>query len=527
MSRAEGIRNRKEFEDRIRELTATIRERAVVFPNDTADQQLARIKEAKCDPLYFARTYFPHYVTAEFADFHEEEMRKAAEALDGDESQIIAEIWFRGGGKSSLLAIILPIWAAVTGKVMFTIHVGADRELSKERTVAIRLEYQHNARLRHDYPEIAMDEGIGEETDFNTPTNVRYRAQGYRQTIRGKMNGPHRPRLIIVDDLEGHTDTNPRIARQKYEFVTEEAFGAFGEKGGVLIWLGNLTNSQSALNQFVKKCEQEPDNRFVRVRAVRAVEDGKSAWESAYPLKKLEAIQAVIGKHGFDRHYLMKPGIDGDVFKEDWLLQYNPHNRWNQELAGKIKNVGINIVLPSWEDLQVARTVTYCDPSLGGGETNDYKAIVTLAQFGGLYYVVDICLRRMSILDMLDYMYQVDKRFRTRHFMESNFWQKIIWQFLPQKAEEYEYMLPVSGVESRLKKEERILMLEPLYQWGHIINCTVGDDWEQMKEQLVGFPHAEYDDGPDALAGAVAQFRVMSQVVGYESLQRRGNVGMF
>jgi predicted phage terminase large subunit-like protein len=510
---------RREFDERIKDLTKLITEQTIAFADDSALKKVERISRAKTDLIYFAKTYFPHYIYSEFADFHVEELSDIQEALDTNQTSIVAEAWFRGSGKSSLLAVILPIWAGITKRSYFTIFSGADRELTRERTICAKLEFVYNGRLRYDYPDFGMDINHGEETDFEV-NGIRYLALGYKMAIKGKMHGRHRPRLIIIDDLESHLDTNPKIAEKKYMYVTEEAFGGFGPKGGLMLWLGNLTNSSSALHKFIERCKAEP-NPYMRNRIVKALDDdGNSRWPQAYTKENLDAKKAVMGKAGFDRHYLMKPGIDGDIFKEDWLRFYNPFGQGSQNVKA-IQDSGFNIQLPTLDELRQAPTISYCDPSLGANETNDYKSIVTVAMWSGMHWILDVFVRRCSILDMLDYMYELDTRFKTRHFMETNFWQRIILNFLPQKASEKGYILPICGVENRLKKEERILTLEPLFQWGHIVSCVVGKDWNLLKEQLIGFPNAGNDDAPDALAGAVARFREIATANKYERVESR------
>lgn len=518
------IKTREEFEERIRDLVTQIKERAVIFPNDTADLQLARVKDAKRDPLYFFYTYFPHYVTSKFAGFHKEEVEKIVAALRTDESVIFAEAWSRGFAKSSILAVMLPIWVSMVKLSNFDIFVGADKELAMERTAAIRAELQYNERLRYDFPELKMDEGSGEEHDFVIPNNVRCRAQGYKQGIRGKTHGPHRPRLIIIDDLESHKDTNPKMGQEKLKYVLEDAFGAFGNQGGVLIWLGNMTHSHHAISQFYERCVNEPDNPGIRFRKVISEENGTSNWPEAYPIKKLRALEQVMTKHGYARHYLMKPGIDGEVFKEEWLRFYNPFS------PKPITNMpGFEFKYPGREDLMAAPMVTFADPSLGNGETNDYKAIVTVAFWNGFYWIMDVAIRKCTLIEMLDYMYEVDKRFKSRIWMEDIFWQKMIREYLPQVAAKHGYVLPIAGHSPRLKKEERILALQPILEFGHIYHCVQGLDWNLMKEQLVGFPNAGYDDGPDALAAAIEMFKHMANVNKYETVERgnSGYMGMF
>lgn len=513
------IKTRAEFDERIRELVALVKQQAVVFPNDTADLQLARVKRAKGDPLYFFETYFPHYVTSPFADFHREEVDKIVEVLNSTEAVIMGEAWSRGYAKSSLFAIMLPIWAAVTKLSNFTIAVAADKELAMERTAAIRVELQYNARIRQDFPEMAMEEGSGEEHDFIVPNNVRMRAQGYKQGIRGKSHGPHRPRLIIIDDLESHKDTNPKIGVEKLKYVVEEAFGAFGSKGGVIVWLGNMTHSQHAISLFYERCKNETDNPGISFRKVIAEENGISNWKEAYPIAKLRQIEQVMGKHGYARHYLMKPGIDGDVFKDEWFRFVNPYALAQMQQENKI-NLGFEIKLPTHEELLAAPKITFTDPSMGEKETNDYKATITVAFWGGHYWIIDVKIQKCTIIEMLEYMYEVDKRYKTRQFMEDIFWQKLIREYLPAVAAKKGYTLPIAGHSPRLNKGERILALQPLFQYGSIFHCVQSKDWNLMKEQLLGFPNAGNDDGPDALAAAIEMFKHTAVERTYETLER-------
>lgn len=515
---------RKDFDQQIKDLIKLIQEKTIAFSDDTAELKLERIKRAKTDLMYFAQTYFPHYTTAEFADFHTEELKYVETALDTDMSSITSEIWFRGSGKTVLFGVVIPIWAGMAKKSKFSIFCGADSTLSKERTVSIKLELIYNARLKHDFPDMVMEPMMGEETDFETPNGIRMIALGYKQVIRGRMHGVHRPRLIIIDDLENHNDTNPKIADKKYQFVTEEAFGAFGPKGGLIIWLGNLTNSQSALQKFVNKCDEDP-SEFTRYRIVKAEDEaGNSNWPEAYSSKVLAAKRKVMGKAGYDRHFMMKPGIDGDVFKDEWLHFYNPFNPL------PIENMpGFSFRYPGREDLMNAPMITFTDPSLGSKETNDYKATVTVAFWNGFYWIIDVKIQKCTMVEMLEYMYEVDKRYKTRQWMEDIFWQKLIREYLPQVAAKKGYVLPIAGHSPRLNKEERILALQPLFQFGNIYYCVNGKDWSLMKEQLIGFPNAGHDDGPDALAAAIEMFKHVATANQYQTVQKGADsfMGMF
>jgi len=170
------------------------------------------------------------------------------------------------------------------------------------------------------------------------------------------------------------------------------------------------------------------------------------------------------------------------------------------------------------------KIVTYCDPSLGKSTTSDYKAIITLALVSKKYYLLDCWIRKASILQMLDKLYRLDQTYNTRIYMESNFWQKILWDFIPELSEKYGYLMPVTGTENKLKKSERVESIQPFYEWGWILHYKPKDeDLLLLEEQLLNFPEHPHDDGPDVLAGAINQLKFYQNKTEYRSLKRKNN----
>lgn len=534
------IKNVGEYQQRLRDLRKTIWTKTPPFPGDTAEAKAKRIKRAKADYYYFAKTYFSHYIQSDFAYFQREEIDKVITSIKNYESKIYGEFWFRGSGKSVNFAIGLPIWFTITKQVMFDIFIGKDQKIISERTLAIRAELMFNRALQHDWPELGLLDRAGEpmaegeEADFESPNGARFLALGYKMSIRGRIHMQHRPRYIVVDDLENHLDKNPMISKEKLDYILGEAFGACGNEGGVIVWLANLTHSQSAANMYVERCDSEPDNHDIQYRLVAGVEEnGEPTWKAAFTRKRLESIRSVMGQAEFDRHIMMKPKIEGGVFKEEWYHFYNPYtmsfvkemernNRLTSQMQEKLVNLDR---MPTYEDLLNSQIVTYCDPSLGKKESNDYKAIDTKAMWEGRYWTLDRCVRRMSIQEMFVYMYGLDKKYKTRMLMEVNFWQILLMEFIPQIAVKMGYVLPVRGIINSLSKEERILMLQPLYENGFMIDCTAGRDTQTFKEQLFGFPNMSNDDGPDAESGCISGFKEINAAMSYDGLGKRESGG--
>lgn len=482
----------KEYSKKLQNLINTIKTETAIFANDNKTQQRLRKERAEKDFLFFAETYFPHYIRAKFGVDHKR-VHLATEKL----GKIVGLAGFRGFGKTTNLGILKPIWRGLHGKTRFNVKVAKNKQLATERTIAIRCEFLYNKRLIHDFGE-QLGISAGEEHDFVIKEGCRYLAIGYKEGIRGKIHNSYRPDYIDIDDLEDHNSFNERIARDKLSFVTEEAYGAFEKGQGILVWLGNRTHQKSALNLFAKKCEEEPNEsrQYIEIKA----DDGNfnPTWHENYTREDLLKIYNAMGKFGYERHMRMNPIIEGLKFQSEWFKYYSH--------------------LPEKFD----KIITYVDPSKGSKKTSDYKAIITLGFSGKLYYVLDIYLRKASIIDMIRKLYALDKQFDTEFYMEANFWQTVLWDYVQQVAAEMGYLLPVHPVINSISKELRIERLEPLFQWGWILfNEQRTEDQILFEDQVLGFPDYPNDDGPDGLAGAVNALKVHAQPQEYRSVGKR------
>jgi phage uncharacterized protein (putative large terminase), C-terminal domain len=485
--------NTKEFNLKIQKLIEDIKRDAVVFANDTKIDQRLRLQKSESDFFYFAKTYFPHYIKAPFGAPH----RKMHSATETD-GQVTAIAGFRGLGKTALMSIIKPIWKALHGKIHFNCKIARSKELAQERTESIRIEFLFNQRLKHDFGQ-QLILGGGEGFDFTIKAGCRFLALGYKSGIRGKIHGSFRPDYIDVDDLEDHNSLNERIAKDKLKFVLEEAFGALYKGKGHIIWLGNLTHQKSALNLYRKLCQDDPTpwRKFLLLPA----DDGNfnPAWKENFTKSDLLKIYKVMGRIGYERQMRMNPIIEGEIFKAAWL-KYGIHS-------------GPKTV------------VTYCDPSLGNSKSSDYKAIITLGYQAPKYYLLDCWIRKATINDMIHKLYAVNEEFKnTRLYMESNFWQKILWEFIPDIAKDKGYSLPVTGIDNKQNKVLRIEKLQPLFEWGWIVfPSDMNEDVLILQDQLLAFPNYPHDDGPDALAGAIDMIRnrAMQSARDYVSIAKK------
>lgn len=483
--------NARNYDALIEDLVSRIKASATPFADSDPISIARRSSQAMNDYEFFAKTYFPQHISKPFGTFHHEILAAARTP-----KTITAIAGPRAHGKTIHLAEIKPIWLMLRGDIHFFVVVAENEDLAKERTGSIAAELANNERLLMDFG--ASLSTVWADDDYIVRNSCRVLALGYRQPIRGKVWGFYRPDYIVIDDFESHQATNIRIAREKKQYVREEAFGALPQDAdsGVVIWLGNLTHADSALNLFKKDCDEDPANQQIRFILRKAIlEDGSPLWPEGFTLEDLHTIERAMGTIGFQRHYMMNPITEGIKFLTEWFRYYDT-------------------LPPSFEAI-----VSYCDPSLSAKATADFKAIITLGLAAQRYYVLDAWIRRASITSMLLYLYGLDQRYRTRIFMESVLWQKVLWEFIPPLSETQGYLLPVAGIENRLPKDQRIEAITPLFEWGWVLfpkNKT--QDIIICEEQLLGFPGHPNDDGPDALAGAIDCLKSYGRPLEYRSL---------
>ena len=483
----------KDFDKKIQELIRNIKRDTGVFIDDTAKKQRLRKERALKDYFYFCKTYFPHYVKSEFGKIHYK-MHKETEK----KGVINCIAGFRGSAKTSNLSIMKPIWKAMRKDIRFNLKVAASKDLAKARTAAIRAEFLFNERIKLDFGEQTKE--YHSDEDFTTKDGVRFCALGYKNSIRGAINQGRRPDYIDVDDLEDHTSISEMVSAKKYDYITGEAFGALDPADpGYFIWLGNLTHPHMAMAKFKEECEESP-NPF-RKMMIFSIDDGNfnPTWSERYTKESIQKLYQAMGFLNFERHMRMNPLIKGKVFKEEWF-KYGI-------IAG---------VKP--------KLISYCDPGWSNKAGADYKAIMTVYYKAPNYYLVD-CWNRTgaTINDMIKKMYALDAEYSNILFyMESNFTQRFLWDYIPPIAEVMGYTIPISPIENKINKNIRIESLQPLFEFGWIYfkNNKDGDE-KELINQLLAYPDGKVD-GPDALAGAVARIKIQSNqsLTGYTPLEK-------
>jgi predicted phage terminase large subunit-like protein len=473
------------------------------------------------DPFAFFTTYLPHYFSQEFAPFHHElvallENRPASTGLKPvpPKPKIKGAAAPPSEATSGALALTPVVVAAprefakttITsfGYVLhqichglrhFIIIASDTEDLSSDLTGYLYLELLHNERLKCDFGQLVRDHWAVD--DFVTLTDVRLKARGRGQRLRGLKHKQHRPDLIILDDLENDQQArSPELVKKLLSWITGAVYPAI-EASGSLFWIGTILARKSALHTAIHS-EEEPWKHWTR-RIYRALNDvgetpdkemvgnahPTSLWPTRHPVPKLLEQKRLMGSLAFNREKQNNPVDEEGVFQEAWFRFYHA-----ADLTGK--------------DLMVAG---FFDPSIGIGETADYKAIITvgLERREMTFYVLDAYIRRGTLDEALRAAFIRHEQWTYWLFgVEDNLFQRLLLREFDRLGRERGVILPVRGVTAKTAKETRISRLSALVERGQIRFCPGQGNQALLLEQLLYFPaKTVHDDGPDALEGAV------------------------
>jgi hypothetical protein len=212
-----------------------------------------RLALARESFVWFFHLYFHEYTTCATAPFQFEMMNKASDPS----IEHLVVMAFRGSGKSSILTTGFPIWA-ITGKQKkkYVVIVSQTQALANQHLKNIALELEGNKLMKQDIWPYYTDQNESGSSVINLPKfDAKIIAMGREQAMRGLRHGPHRPDLIIADDVEDSNTTRYMDARNaNFSWFTGELI-PLGGPDTKYITVGNLLHDDSLLMRLKRDIE--------------------------------------------------------------------------------------------------------------------------------------------------------------------------------------------------------------------------------------------------------------------------------
>ena len=507
-------------------------------------QKEYRIKRSEYDILYFTYEYFsedrnpdnddnliPAGVSIEDApDFHRELCEKLEEQSLYKPTKNIAWAAPRGHAKTMFNSNTYPIHEIVYGKRKFIVIISETADLATGLIRYIADQLKYNEKLRADFGEhLSVSQQLNTMDNserFETHSGVQVRASSTGKALRGARKGADRPDLIICDDLESQENTNTPEARAKNLHWFNSVIVPIGtpEKTGI-IYMGTMVHGSGLLPDILGRAEydnrvysaivEEPENielwntyedilrdkaneyrledaeNFYEANQTEMDKGAKTLWEDRFSYKFLINKKVEIGSRAYSSEYLnLASDPDSQIFSEN-IIHYFVQDEL--ELSNSGNGYARRYDIYSFWDIAIGRT-----------KRADYNAIVTVAKGRrtGVVYVIDAWAAKVPMHKAKEVAIQKILEFKPRIFgVESVQAQYEMYRQLQQDCyKQGIYNTRIKPVKPTGKKEERIELLEPMFENGYL---KIRTTQRLLKEQLEQFPNADYDDLPDALASCI------------------------
>ncbi|MCA0175223.1 MAG: phage terminase large subunit [Proteobacteria bacterium] len=477
------------------------------FSPDAAASR-ARRQRAHVDFEYFVRTYFPHYIRSPHKSrLHEYLFTRLPEIVASPASCLDAIAAPRGEAKSTLVSQLFVLWCLVTGRKRYAVIVMDSIDQAYPMLEAIKSELAFNPRLALDFAEQAGQGRVWQAGTIVTRGDAKVQVAGSGKKLRGLRHGPYRPDLAVLDDIENDEQVRSPDQRDKLQqWLTKTVLplGGAGAKFDV-IYIGTILHYDSVLSRTLanplwktarfKALLQWPDRMdlwqrweellrndgpetaqaYYDAHEATMLEGSVVSW-AARPLLALMTIRARDGYLTFDSEYQNDP-VSGD----------------NAPFAGGIIQFWVNR-LPSWIFFGA------CDPSLGkAGKSRDPSALLVggLNRETGVLDVVEAAIRKRLPDRIIEDVIDLQRLYRCVVWsIETVQFQEFLRTELIKRSAARGIPVPARGVQPIADKLLRIESIQP-----HIKNGLIRLHPSQtvLLDQLVHFPMADHDDGPDAL----------------------------
>lgn len=311
--------------------------------DDTRREFLRRVVHG--DPLLFALLLLRRHMRdaegrVSLSTVHEEWIEAALSwgEVAGPAEERDAYVAPREMGKSTWFFLLLPMWAAATGRVKFAAAFADSASQAEGHLTTFKRELDENDMLRDLYPLLcaAATRQRGSTVSDNrallvTKAGFVFAARGIDSGTLGMKVGATRPDLLILDDIEpGEANYSAYQVEKRLGTVLDVVLPLNVAARVVLV--GTVTMPGSIVHQLVRHASgEEPqewvkDERFRVHHAKPFVYDDEgsavSAWPEKWPTEWLLGQQHT---RTFAKNFLNEPiATDGDYWTPDTFRYGTP-----------------------------------------------------------------------------------------------------------------------------------------------------------------------------------------------------------
>jgi predicted phage terminase large subunit-like protein len=413
------------------------------------------------------------------------------------------DLWAREHGKSSIITFGLTIQTVLRDPEVTIGIFSHTRPLAKGFLVQIKRELEDNDQLKQLYPDIFWQEPAKQSSKWSDDGGLIVKRKGNPKEstieaygiVDGQPIGKHY-RVMVFDDIVTRDNAvSPEMRRKTIEALSLAQ--ALGTDGGVKRYVGTRYHYSDPYAELIKQGSAKP-------RVYPAEVGGKPVLLS--PERMAELRRDMIA-YVFSAQMMLDPKGDESVgFKPEWRRLYEG------EVDGN--------------------TYAVVDPANAQKKDSDYTAIwVVTAGEDGNWYVRDMVYKRMALEERVKTYIDIHRKWRPLQMGIEQYGMMADAEALRIEQRRIGYRFDVVELGGKIKKNDRIARLEPLYRQGKIyepakISRDMGPEGtidvlgKWRREEYDAWPYAGHDDGLDALSRICDLRVVWPSAVGSRPRQR-------
>ena len=483
------------------------------------ERRLARRAPATLDLLTWARKYLPQHFSQPPSSMHRWLARqlRLAQTARGTKINLLGP---RMSAKSTVGTLALPLRAAVECQEPYIWIVSDTAQQACAHLENLKAELVDNSALAADYPGVAGEGPKWRRDRIVLRNGVTIEALGTGQRVRGRRRRQHRPSLIICDDLQNDGHIRSVVQRETSHTWFH---GALMKAGASRTNLVNLATAlhRDALAMQLHRTPGWTSRIFQSIVHWPQNTSLWQQWETIYTnlanpnyqadarefyhqhRSDMEAGAVVLWPAVEDLYSLMCMRVEGGRTAFEREKQNSPINpdlcEWPEAYFDE------TIWFEAWPATFAVRTMAL-DPSKGtDSRRGDYSALVVLGMDRqGLLYV-EADLARRPTPEIVAAGAEWFRRFQPDAFAcEANQFQDLLaGQFEAEFRRQGILAARPIPIDNHVPKQVRIRRLGPYLSSRRLRFRHASPGTQLLVEQLMEFPVADHDDGPDALEMAV------------------------
>lgn len=387
-------------------------------------------------------------------------------------------------GKSEIASRRFPPWylGAFPGREIIAASYNADLASDFGRDVRNIIQSQEYKEL---FPSTELAADSQAANKWHTSAGGVYVAAG----VGGGLTGRGAHVLLIDDPVKDREDAESSLSRQRvWDWYTSTAYTRL-MPGGAVILIQTRWHTDDLAGRLLDTYQKFGGDQW-EVICMPAMGEQGALWPDWYPEKELERIRSVIGPRDWAALYQQTPIAEGrSEFKRDWLQWYH----------GTLTGAGMN-------------TYILVDPAGAKKLTSDRTAmwVVGLNEDGN-YYLLDFVYDRLNLPERIRELMRLHRKWRPMRVGYEKYGKDSDIEALKMAQERDNYRFSVQELGGRLRKEDRIRRLQPIFEQKKVYlpvtmyktdysGKTVDLIDQFLNEEYDRFPVGRHDDGLDCLA---------------------------